>query len=71
MVRYCKMREYDKEFARGLDNEIPKENLFELLDDYIEAKQQIKIGLYNASTFEPLAAKDSDGIPMGETLNLR
>ena len=46
-------------------------HILELENDYIEAKQQIKIGLYNASTFEPLAAKDSNGIPIGETLNLR
>ncbi|HET6446333.1 MAG TPA: glycosyltransferase family 39 protein [candidate division Zixibacteria bacterium] len=46
-------------------------HILELENDYIEDKQQIIIGLYNASTFEPLAVKDSNGIPIGETLKLR
>jgi hypothetical protein len=46
-------------------------HILELEDDYIKEGQQIRIGLYDAITFEPLYVIDSNGNPIGETWKLQ
>ena len=40
-------------------------------EDYNRETQQIRIGLYNTKTLEPLPIKDPDGSPIGETWNMQ
>jgi 4-amino-4-deoxy-L-arabinose transferase-like glycosyltransferase len=42
-------------------------HILEIEDDFVKEGQQIRIGLYDAITFEPLYVTDSDGNPIGET----
>ncbi|MGB3716753.1 MAG: glycosyltransferase family 39 protein [Candidatus Promineifilaceae bacterium] len=46
-------------------------HILEFEDDYSEERQQIRIGLYDSITFEPLYVLDSNGNPIGETWTLQ
>ena len=46
-------------------------HILEIDNGYIEEGQQLSIGLYDATTLEPLLVRDSNGNPIGETWQLR
>jgi 4-amino-4-deoxy-L-arabinose transferase-like glycosyltransferase len=50
---------------------IDDRHILEIDEDAIERQHQIKIGLYDANTLEPLLVTDSNGNPIGETWQLR
>jgi 4-amino-4-deoxy-L-arabinose transferase-like glycosyltransferase len=46
-------------------------HILNIEEDYNRETQQIRIGLYNTRTLEPLLIKDPNGTPIGETWNLQ